>query len=196
MIKRPSVEERQKTWEAFLDEERKLLLTKGADYTAGRKDIDAYHNFRVISHLLAGAPITPFTVAMVYFLKHVLSVITYAISGRQESGEGLAGRFHDIRNYAFILNELVGDHEDDFNFEADMIERARNVLGVADPEFPHVLGADGVSYLDAAGTWRPLSDLREYPVEDPPPRPPPPPAPADYNDTSAYSETLARNQQL
>lgn len=106
-IKKPTVTERQKAWEAFTEEERSLLLNKGHDYTAGQAEVDAYANFRIIGDLMG---MSPFDVAMIYFLKHILSVITYARSGKQESGEALAGRFHDIRNYAFILNELVPDH--------------------------------------------------------------------------------------
>lgn len=114
-IKKPTVNKRQLDWEDMCRDEAVLLLNKGADYTAGQKDADAYANFRIISDLLKGAPITPYTIAMVYTLKHVLSLITFAKTGKQESGEGLRGRHMDLRNYVFILNELVADHNAHFS---------------------------------------------------------------------------------
>lgn len=113
-LNKPTVEERMDAFEDMVEAEHELLLNKGHDYTAGNADADAYANFRIVSGLLVGAPITPFTVALVYFMKHVLSIITFAKSGKQESNESLKGRFNDIRNYAFILNELVPDHQQYF----------------------------------------------------------------------------------
>lgn len=110
MIHKPSVTARQESFHKLVEKEAQLLLDKGADYTAGKKDQDAYANFRLVAMLLEGAPITPYTVAMVYKLKHIFSLLTFCKTGRQESGEGLEGRHMDDRNYSFILNELVPDH--------------------------------------------------------------------------------------
>jgi len=109
-INKPSVTDRQAAFHKLVEKEAQLLLDKGADYTAGKKDQDAYANFRLVATLLEGAPITPYTVAMIYKLKHVFSLLTFCKTGIQESGEGLEGRHMDDRNYTFILNELVPDH--------------------------------------------------------------------------------------
>jgi hypothetical protein len=150
-------------------DEAKLLLNKGADYTAGKKDADAYANFRIIADLLKGAPITPYTVALIYGLKHVLSLITFAITGKQESGEGLRGRHMDARNYFFILNELVPDHVN--HFESEMPEWM-DVANAAFAKASRERGAEFTTHIaenvstgevkffdDVAGVWRPLADL-------------------------------------
>ena len=164
----PSVEGRQKAWEAMIAEERALLLNKGADYTAGQKDVDAYANFRLVAELLAGAPSTSYTVALVYALKHVFSLITFAKTGKQESGEGLRGRHMDARNYFFILNELVPDHVNHFEDaqrESSEVARVNELLdSVAampfDADYPTVLTEDTGHYYDESDqSWHPIHDL-------------------------------------
>jgi hypothetical protein len=159
----PTVEGRQKDWEAMVDDERTLLLNKGADYTAGQKDVDAYANFRIIADLLEDVPVTPYTVAMIYALKHVLSLITFAKTGKQESGEGLRGRHMDARNYFFILNELVPDHVNHFE-DAETAEAFNVEVNnlPKDHPFIYVLNEDNVevTYMDeSTQTWRPISEL-------------------------------------
>jgi hypothetical protein len=107
-----SVADRQAAFEEFSEEQAKTLIGKGHDYTAGRAEEDSYANFRIIADLLKGAPITPYTVAMIYMLKHTFSLITFAKTGKQESGEGLRGRHIDQANYTFILDQLTQDHTD------------------------------------------------------------------------------------
>jgi hypothetical protein len=166
-IKKPTVNERQIAWEDMVDKERSLLLNKGHDYTAGRADLDAYSNFRIIADLLTGCPVTPFTVALVYALKHVLSVITFAKSGKQESGEGLEGRFMDIRNYMFILNELVPDHINFFPQLQEVKVFGGTLAGDAitpkkssdDFNIPIKETEAGLYYLDEKCYWRPIGDL-------------------------------------
>jgi len=168
----PSVEGRQEAWEAMIAEERALLLNKGADYTAGQKDVDAYANFRIISGLLAGAPVTPYTIAMVYALKHVLSLITFAKTGKQESGEGLRGRHMDARNYFFILNELVPDHVnhfeqyDDSDWWLDEANERFSETAQESDEYPTTIAEDpmtgAVEYFDEADhNWHPISELEK-----------------------------------
>jgi hypothetical protein len=152
-IKKPTVTKRQLDWEDMCRDEAVLLLNKGADYTAGQKDADAYANFRIISDLLKGAPITPYTIAMVYALKHMLSLITFAKTGKQESGEGLRGRHMDLRNYVFILNELVADHE--AHFDAVVLDDANKYF---DEEYPFELNNDS-EFLGNDGKWHPIQDL-------------------------------------
>lgn len=117
-----SVIDRQKRFEDFTAKQSKILLTKGVDYTAGNAEVDAYANFRLIAKLLDGCPITPYTVALIYKLKHTFSLITFCKTGMQESGEDLEGRHLDEANYTFILNDLVLDH---LNSLKEMIERER-----------------------------------------------------------------------
>lgn len=169
-LKTPTVKERQKAWEALTEKERTLLLNKGHDYTAGRADIDAYSNFRIIADLLKGVPVTAFSVALVYALKHVLSIITFAKSGKQESGEALEGRFMDIRNYMFILNELVPDHINSFD---EPVPVFGGTLPCSEMEqFPYELSVDGMFYADVKGNWHPISHF--IGKEDDNPTPPTP----------------------
>ena len=107
-----SVADRQAAFEKFSSEQAETLIGKGHDYTAGNAEQDSYANFRIIADLLKGAPITPYTVAMIYMLKHTFSLITFAKTGKQESGEGLRGRHIDQANYTFILEQLTQDHLD------------------------------------------------------------------------------------
>jgi hypothetical protein len=162
--KTPTVNQRQLDWEKMCSDEAVLLLNKGADYTAGRKDADAYANFRIIADLLKGAPITPYTVAMIYGLKHVLSLITFAKTGKQESGEGLRGRHMDARNYYFILNELVPDHAEHFAEEAN-VDLVNSMLDdVAAESFGPVIAEDLTTGLveffdEDYQRWYPISEL-------------------------------------
>jgi len=104
------MEERMERFDEFSVEMAKLLRGKGADYTAGKKDEDSLYNFRALAELMKGAPITPYTIAMIYMLKHTFSLLTFAKTGIQESGEGLRGRHIDQANYTFLLNELADEH--------------------------------------------------------------------------------------
>jgi hypothetical protein len=86
-----------------------VMIAKGKDYTAGNWETDPNYNFNEIARLLQGAPINPYTVCMIYFLKHVFSLIKYAKTGTQEGGEGLEGRHVDALNYVRILWSLLGE---------------------------------------------------------------------------------------
>lgn len=107
---KPTVTQRMEAFGEFIKEQRAILLGKGHDYTAGQAEKDAYANFRIVADLLDGAPITPYTVCMIYFLKHAFSLVTFTKTGMQESGEGLRGRHLDVADYAFILDQLMPDH--------------------------------------------------------------------------------------
>ncbi|MFH1985211.1 MAG: hypothetical protein ABIL58_25515, partial [Pseudomonadota bacterium] len=102
---------RAEHFEAFIGGMRGVMVAKNADYSAGMAKEDGLANFNEVARLLKGAPITPYTVAMVYFLKHVFSIIKYCKTGTQESGEALGGRHTDLGNYSFFLNELAGVHQ-------------------------------------------------------------------------------------
>ena len=94
----------------FTEQMAEIMTGKSHDYAAGQQNKDPLFNFREIAQLLHNAPITPYTIAMVYFLKHVFSLITFTKTGQQESGEGLTGRHIDVANYAFIMEQLRSDH--------------------------------------------------------------------------------------
>ncbi len=100
-----NVKNRQEAFKEFSEQQAEILIGKGHDYTAGQADVDAYANFRLIAMLLDGVPMTPYTVTLIYAMKHIFSLITFAKTGRQESGEGLRGRHLDVANYAFILDQ-------------------------------------------------------------------------------------------
>lgn len=97
---------REAQFEKFSEEQRSILITKGHDYAAGNYDHDPNYNFIKIAELLDGAPITPYTVALIYFLKHVFSIMSYAKTSKQESGESVHSRHLDLANYAFIMDTL------------------------------------------------------------------------------------------
>ncbi|MBI9082717.1 MAG: hypothetical protein JEZ11_03910 [Desulfobacterales bacterium] len=101
-------------YDEFMARARTIVTQKNHDYSGGKQDTDPNANFVEIARLLEGAPITPYTVAMIYKLKHVFSLLTFCKTGRQESGEALLGRHQDDSNYSFILNELVALHEECF----------------------------------------------------------------------------------
>jgi hypothetical protein len=94
----------------FLAVMAKTQAAKNHDYAAGNADHDPHYNFTEIAKMLDGAPITPYTVALIYFMKHVFSVVTFAKTAKQESGESLSGRHIDLAVYSSILNDLKSQH--------------------------------------------------------------------------------------
>ena len=118
--------DRKARFNNFVEKQGKILIGKGHDYTAGKADVDAYANFRIISELLEGCPMTPYVVTMIYMLKHLFALITFSKTGIQESGEGLEGRHLDLANYAFILSDLVADHLDHFIDKTTELHQTRD----------------------------------------------------------------------
>lgn len=102
------MEKRLEEFEKFSKIMKEILINKGHDYSAS--DVDSLNNFRAIAKLLGHTPITPYTVCMIYMLKHVFSLLTFCRKGQQESGESLLGRHIDNANYAFLLSQLIDDH--------------------------------------------------------------------------------------
>ena len=87
-------------------EQMEILQRKGHDYAAGEAEVNGNENFRIIAELLKGAPMDETTVWAVYFLKPVLSVVTFVRTRRVES-EGMEGRMNDIAKYANIFRTLL-----------------------------------------------------------------------------------------
>ena len=96
--------------EKFQETQREILRAKGNDYAAGMANQEGNANFQLVAELLEGAPMDELTVWAVYFLKHVCSIVTF-IRTRNLESEGLAGRFHDIANYANIGHTICIEND-------------------------------------------------------------------------------------
>ena len=87
----------------FRKEQDKLIKSKGFDYTIAGSD--RLFNFKFVADLIG---ITPRQVAAVYWLKHVLAILTYVRYGKLES-EGIDGRFIDEANYNLLMKAVCHD---------------------------------------------------------------------------------------
>jgi hypothetical protein len=83
-----------------LNIENGIMEKKGQDYTIGNED--RLYNFKLVAELVG---ITPKQVLMVYWLKHVLSLLNHARGGKES--EPIDGRIADVRNYALLYKGLV-----------------------------------------------------------------------------------------
>jgi hypothetical protein len=92
----------------FLEESRQIQLEKGREYCIddGSGKVDKFANFRSIG---ARLNLDPKIVMLVYMLKHMDSLRTYALY-EQEGSEGVKGRCQDLVNYAVMFWAM--DHED------------------------------------------------------------------------------------
>ena len=83
-----------------------IITSKGHDYTQGNPD--RLYNFKFVARHLG---LTPMQVWSVYWLKHVLAILTFIQTGSVKS-EGIEERFLDEANYNLlgqaILNERLG----------------------------------------------------------------------------------------
>ena len=92
------------------DEEKKILESKGADYTPN--SLDRLQNFKVVAEIVG---ITPEQVGFVYFLKHVLALASLVEKVEDETyrpSEPRMDRIKDIRNYALLIEALFRDREE------------------------------------------------------------------------------------
>ena len=94
--------------DAFLEECKNIQIEKGREYTIddGTGKADKFANFRSIGQRM---DLDPKMVLMIYMLKHMDSIRTYVLYGK-EGSEGLKGRCQDLVNYAIMLYLL--DHEE------------------------------------------------------------------------------------
>lgn len=92
----------------FLQECKDIQIEKGREYTIddGSGRVDKFKNFRSIGERLN---LDPMIVMLVYMLKHMDSITTYALY-RQEGSEPIKGRCQDLVNYATMFWAL--DHEE------------------------------------------------------------------------------------
>jgi len=93
----------------FFKEELRLLDVKGTEYIRGSDDRLA--NFKEIAKLLPGKNGDPKIVWLVFFMKHIDSIINYIREGREFSEETIFSRIHDARNYLVILAGIIKDME-------------------------------------------------------------------------------------
>ena len=92
----------------FLKECKDIQIEKGREYTVddGSGRVDKFQNFRSIGERLK---LDPMIVMLVYMLKHMDSITTYALY-KQEGSESIKGRCQDLVNYATMFWAM--DHED------------------------------------------------------------------------------------
>jgi len=84
----------------------KMAEAKGREYANEQEDRN--YNFRIIGSLLG---IKPETVAMVYKLKHILSLCTYFKELEHDAPRALTepieGRIDDDQNYSDLLRGII-----------------------------------------------------------------------------------------
>ena len=90
--------------DAFLEECKNIQIEKGREYCVDSSD--KFKNFKSIGQRL---DLDAKMVALVYMLKHMDSIRTYVLYGK-EGSEGLKGRCQDLVNYAIMLWAM--DHEE------------------------------------------------------------------------------------
>jgi len=88
--------------ESVQEEENRIMLTKGEEYTVS--DEDKFKNFKSIADRMKSAPEE---VAMVYLLKHMDSIRNYVLHGTESSDEPIMGRIMDARNYLLLLGGII-----------------------------------------------------------------------------------------
>lgn len=82
-----------------------LILNKGYDYTQGNPD--RFYNFKFVARHLG---LSPMQVWGVYWLKHVLAILTFIKTGRVKS-ERIEERFHDEATYNLLGEALLQEQK-------------------------------------------------------------------------------------
>ena len=88
------------------EEENKIMLTKGEEYTVS--DDDKFKNFKSIAERINT---TPEIVALVYLLKHMDSIRNFVLHGKESSDETIKGRIQDARNYLLLLGGIIEERK-------------------------------------------------------------------------------------
>ena len=84
------------------DEENRLMLVKGEEYTVS--DEDKFKNFKSIGDRMN---LRAEQVALIYLLKHMDSIRNYVLNGKEVSEEPIIGRIQDARNYLLLLGGII-----------------------------------------------------------------------------------------
>tara|TARA_R100001443_G_scaffold68514_2_gene77206 strand:- start:2307 stop:2627 length:321 start_codon:yes stop_codon:yes gene_type:complete len=88
------------------EEENRLMLVKGEEYTVS--DEDKFKNFKSIGDRMnLGAE----HVALIYLLKHMDSIRNYVLNGKEVSEEPITGRIQDARNYLLLLGGIIAEKQ-------------------------------------------------------------------------------------
>ena len=94
--------------ESMQEEENRLMLVKGEEYTVSNED--KFKNFKSIGERVElGAE----HVALIYLLKHMDSIRNYVLYGRESSDEDIMGRIHDARNYLLLLGGIIEERRNE-----------------------------------------------------------------------------------
>ncbi len=88
--------------ESVQEEENRIMLTKGEEYTISNED--KFRNFKSIGER---ADIEPKRVALTYLLKHLDSICNFVLHGKEASDEPIMGRIMDARNYLLLLGGMI-----------------------------------------------------------------------------------------
>ena len=84
------------------DEENRLMLVKGEEYTVS--DEDKFKNFKSIGDRMN---LKAEQVALIYLLKHMDSIRNFVLNGKEVSEEPIVGRIQDARNYLLLLGGII-----------------------------------------------------------------------------------------
>lgn len=95
----------------LLDECKEIQILKGREYCIddGTDSVDKFENFKSIGKRLK---LDPKIILMVYLLKHIDSITTFVLYGK-EGTEGTKGRIQDSINYLTMLHGLIEEEKKD-----------------------------------------------------------------------------------
>lgn len=99
------LDEFSKVWERFRGQMDSLLDKKGADYST---EDDRLSSFKIIAQMTGQSPMQ---VWLVYFVKHLTAVMSYAKNGKVHS-EPISSRFHDMAAYCVLGDALIREEQE------------------------------------------------------------------------------------
>ena len=88
------------------EEENRLMLVKGEEYTVSNED--KFKNFKSIGDRMN---LEAENVALIYLLKHMDSIRNYVLNGTEISEEPIMGRIQDARNYLLLLGGIIAEKQ-------------------------------------------------------------------------------------
>jgi len=97
--------EQQELFQQMVNEEKKLLESKGAEYASAE---DSLANFK--TKLDIG--VSPLQVIAIFMDKHYSSIKSFIRTGKEISDEPIEERIQDMRNYLFLLAALIKEKKD------------------------------------------------------------------------------------
>jgi len=92
--------------ESMQEEENRLMLVKGEEYTVSNED--KFKNFKSIGDRME---LDAEHVALIYLLKHMDSIRNYVLNGKEASEEPIIGRIQDARNYLLLLGGIIAERK-------------------------------------------------------------------------------------